>query len=60
MFVIDKIKYTIPITYKIKDLNGEPIEGSFYELELQKTKGQDIYRIEKVIRRDYKKKVSID
>jgi len=30
-------RYTDPITYKLKDLNGEEIKGSFYEQELQKT-----------------------
>ena len=39
-----------PITYKLKDLNGEEINGSFYEQELQKTT-QEMFRIEKVIRR---------
>ena len=38
IFVIDEIMKTNPITYKIKDLNGEPILGSFYIQELQKTK----------------------
>ena len=38
----------IPVTYKITDYNGEEIQGSFYEQELQKTK-QDIFRIEKII-----------
>ena len=37
------------ITYKIIDLNGEEIEGSFYQKELRKTK-QDIFKIEKIIR----------
>ena len=36
--------------YKLKDLNGEEIMGSFYEQELQKTT-QEMFRIEKVIRR---------
>ena len=40
------IQFTIPVTYKITDHNGEEIQGSFYEQELQKTK-QDIFRIEK-------------
>jgi len=31
-------------------LNGEEIQGTFYEQELQKT-SQDVFRIEKVIRR---------
>ena len=41
VFKITKIQLTIPVTYKITDYNGEEIQGSFYEQELQKTK-QDI------------------
>ena len=37
------------MTYKITDYNGEEIQGSFYEHDLQKTK-QDIFRIEKIIK----------
>ena len=58
MFIIDKIQYTNPITYKIKDLNNEEIHGSFYEPELLKAR-QDVFRIDKVIRRDYKKKPAL-
>ena len=36
IFVVSKIKNTVPWTYVISDLNGEPIAGSFYEKELQK------------------------
>jgi len=36
VFVVSKVRYTDTITYKIKDLNGEEIKGSFYEQELQK------------------------
>ena len=50
VFVVNKIKNTVPWTYKISDLNGEKIIGSFYEKELQKT-DQKEFRIEKVIRR---------
>ena len=50
VFVISEIQPTDPITYKIKDLNGEEIGGTFYREELQKT-DQTIYRIEKVIRK---------
>ena len=46
VFKIFLIQLTIPVTYKITDYNGEEIQGSFYEQELQKTK-QDIFRIEK-------------
>ena len=55
IFTVDTIQYTNPITYKIKDLNNEKIKRSFYEPELLKAK-QDVFRIEKVIKRDYKKK----
>ena len=58
VFIIDKIQYTNPITYKLKDLNDEEIQGSFYEQELLRAK-QDVFRIDKVIRRDYKKKQAL-
>ena len=58
IFTVDKIQYTNPITYKIKDLNNEEIKGSFYEPELLKAK-QEVFRIDKVIRRDYKKKQAL-
>ena len=38
IFVIEKVLNTIPFTYKIIDLKGEEITGSFYEQELQMTK----------------------
>lgn len=38
IFEVFKIQNTAPITYRVKDLSGEEIIGSFYELELQKTK----------------------
>ena len=34
MFKINKIIYSTPITYKIKDLNDEEIKGGFYKEEL--------------------------
>ena len=36
LFVIKKVKNTVPWTYVINDLNGEEITGTFYEKELQK------------------------
>ena len=50
VFVISKIKNTVPWTYVINDLNGEEIIGTFYEKELQKT-NQKEFRIKKVIKR---------
>ena len=51
IFTIKEIRDTNPITYKLTDLKGEEIKGTFYEPELQKTK-QQIYRIEKVIKKE--------
>ena len=50
VFIISKIKKTVPWTYVINDLNGKKIFGTFYEKELQKT-NQKEFRIEKVIKR---------
>ena len=50
VFVVNDIKITVPLTYVISDLNGEPIAGSFYEKELQKT-NQEKFRIEKILKR---------
>ena len=50
VFLISKIKNTVPWTYAINDLNGEEIIGTFYEKELQKTNQQE-FRIEKVIKK---------
>ena len=50
IFVVSKIKNTVPSTYVVSDLNGEEITGSFYEKKLQKT-SQEKFRIEKVLKR---------
>ena len=44
IFLIDKIQSANPISYRLKDLNNEEIQGSFYELELLPAK-QDVFRI---------------
>ena len=54
IFTIIEVKRTLPTTYKIADLNGEEIKGTFYEPELQKN-SQELFRIEKVIKRGKKK-----
>ena len=36
VFIVRKIKSTVPWTYVISDLDGKPIAGSFYEKEFQK------------------------
>ena len=50
VFVVNKIKNTVPWTYVISNLNGEEIIGSFYENELKKA-NQEKFRTEKVIKR---------
>ena len=54
VFTISKIQLTLPVTYKITDYNGEEVQGSFYEQELQKT-NQDIFKIEKIIKQQRNK-----
>ena len=50
VFVVKKVRNTVPWTYVINDLNGEEIIGTFYEKELQKTNQQEL-RIGKVIKK---------
>ena len=50
VFKISKIQLTIRVTYKITDYNGDKIQGSFYEQELQIT-SQSTFRIGKVLER---------
>ena len=50
VFVIKKVKNTVPWTYVINDLNGEEITRTFYGKELQKTNQEEI-RIEKAVKR---------
>ena len=54
IFVINQILHTKHVTYRVVDLQGEAVTGSFYEPELQKTT-QEIFRIEEVIRRERKR-----
>ena len=49
VFVIKKVKNTVPWTYVINDLNGDEIIGTFYGKELQKTNQQE-FRTEKVMK----------
>ena len=50
IFVISKIKSTVPWTYVINDLNGEDIIETFFEKQLKKT-NQKEFRIGKVTKR---------
>ena len=50
IFTITRRHSTYPIVYSIQDYYGEPIKGTFYAQELQKTEVEE-YWIEKVIKR---------
>ena len=50
LFTIKTIKETKPPTYTIQDLRGEPVVGTFYEKELQKS-SQQTFRIDRIIRK---------
>lgn len=57
IFIVDDIKHSSPVTYKLKDLAGEEINSSFYEQEMLKAEMHEdsLFRTEKVIRRDNKR-----
>ena len=52
-YIIDNIKFSNVHYYYLKDLNGNKIDGMFYEQKLLKTniKDNDLYIIEKIIKK---------
>lgn len=51
VFIVHRVNATTPPTYMLRDKNGEIINGAFYNQELLKTKFDDVYLIEKVLKR---------
>lgn len=51
IFTIRKVQYTNPVTYLLRDYNNQDIEGAFYEQELQRVKYENIYLVEKVLKK---------
>ena len=51
IFIIYDIKTSNVHYYFLKDLQGEKINGMFYEQELLKTKQNDLFIIEKIIKK---------
>ena len=51
LFIIHKVQPTCPVTYLLKDVKGNLIEGGFYNEELQKTALKDTYLVDKIIKR---------
>lgn len=55
IFTIEKIIPRIPIVYKLKDIAGESIRGTFYKEELQKITDSGYYPVEKVLQKRKRK-----
>ena len=53
IFTIVKRIPRVPVVYALEDWGGEPIEGTFYETELQRVykDENDTFKIEKILRR---------
>lgn len=53
MFVVRTIHKGKEPTYKVEEWDGTPIQGTFYEQDLQKVtySDDDIFRIEKIVKR---------
>ena len=51
VFVVDRINPGPIPTYKLKEWDETPLEGTFYEEDLQKVYVTDIFRVEKVLKR---------
>ena len=49
IFTVRKRQPSYPATYLLKDYNNNPIDGGFYEFELQKTNYPKTYLIEKIL-----------
>ncbi|GFU12775.1 uncharacterized transposon-derived protein F54H12.3 [Trichonephila clavipes] len=50
LFTVYEIVQRIPIVYRLKDLQGEEIKGTYYEAELQKVVDSGFYPVENVIK----------
>ena len=52
VFIVTRVNRGVVPTYKLKEWNGEPLEGTFYEEDLQKlnVSNDDLFRVEKIIK----------
>lgn len=50
LFRIRRVQNTSPITYLLEDFQSHPINGGFYKEELQKTKNENAYLVEKILK----------
>ena len=52
--ILAVVKTQIPIPYKIKDLEGELVKGTFYAHKLQRKEKDQVYEIDPVL--DHRKR----
>ena len=51
VFVVHRVNPGAIPTYKIREWDDTPVQGTFYEQDLQKVHVSDIFRVEKVVKR---------
>ena len=51
VFVVARILRGVVPTYKINEWDGTPLKGTFYEEDLQKVRVNDLFRVEKIVKR---------
>ena len=56
LFQVAQVFRDNPPYYKIKDLQGECLERTFYKEELQKSKKDDVFRIKRILQQRERKK----
>ena len=49
IFVVSEDLDTTPVTYRVSDMGGDELKGSFYGQELQKISPPDVYDIEEIL-----------
>ena len=57
MKILHVNRSTSPVTYVVKDLDGEQILGTFYEPKLQFIKDDEIYEIDSILQSEQDVKV---
>jgi transposase InsO family protein len=60
LFTVSRIHLSNPITYIIKDDNGEELAGTFYFEELQKVGDKPTYRIDSILKQRSGKRGKVD
>ncbi|XP_022193283.1 uncharacterized protein LOC120353103 [Nilaparvata lugens] len=51
LFTVTHVRSTVPITYELEDVRGQPVQGGFYSQEIVKTKVPSVFEIAKVLKR---------